>query len=390
MIFRLQIIVSIVALSDVLHVTGFFFPKIRHTQAPFVPSYSSASRTSMYLFPQHDTVLQIKQELEAALAEQAEHDLAIKNELDMKRRLLVKNTIKKRCYDRRVKALIRYKELYGDMLVPSNFSVPDSHDWPAESWKLQLGKFVGLVRNTDAYSDKTEELMSLGFEFVPRFNSKYGFDLIKQALLRYKELYGDLTITATYIIPCTDEWPSSMWDMKLGCLANNVRRGSSYADKKDELLEIGFDYESQHKYGYDLVKQGLLRYKEINGHINVPARFFIPVHEEWSSELWNLKLGSVVHDIRRGSYSDKKSELLDMGFVYVLRKKFDYECVRIAIYKYRELNHGCTKVPAVYNIPQNDLWYPEETWGMCLGSYARRIKSGQIWPDKFSDLFSPQ
>lgn len=293
-----------------------------------------------------------------------------------------------RSYDIHLVALLNYKKLTGDMLVPYKFVVPENSDWPSETWKLNLGVFVGDVRNRTFYADRNEELRNLGFEFELKFNKRYGYDLVKKAMLRYKELYGNMLITSVYLVPDTEEWPTSMRGMKLGCIVNNVRRGSSYADKRQELIEIGFDFESQHKYGYDLVKQGLIRYKEINGHINVPARFSIPNnHAEWPSELWNIKLGTVVHDIRRGSYAEKREELLQLGFVYVLRKKFDYECVKIAVYKYRELNHGDTRVPKVYNIPQNDPWYPEETWGMCLGSYANRIKSGSLWPDKYSDLF---
>ena len=132
----------------------------------------------------------------------------------------------------------------------------------------------------------------------------------------------------------------------------------------------------------------MVKYKELHGHINVPARFSTPInHPKWPSSLSGIKLGTVVHDIRRGSYSDKKEDLLSMGFKYVVRKRFDYDCVRIAVYKYRELHHGLTKISSVYNIPEDDPWYPEETWGMCLGSYAKRIRSGTLWPDKCTDLF---
>jgi hypothetical protein len=80
--------------------------------------------------------------------------------------------------------------------------------------------------------------------------------------------------------------------------------------------------------------------------------------------------------------------LLAIGFVHSVKKKFDYEIVRIAMFKYRELHHGSTRVPEKYKIPVDSTWYPEETWGMSLGSILKRVRSGKKWPDKYSELFS--
>ena len=121
----------------------------------------------------------------------------------------------------------------------------------------------------------------------------------------------------------------------------------------------------------------------------VPNTFEVPRDDnEWPSELWGMRLGIAVRNVRsvKGSYADKKEELMSLGFVYQLRKKFDYDCVKIAVYKYRELYHGSVQVPSVYNIPENDTWYPEETWGMCLGSLVNRIKHGNKWPEKRYEL----
>jgi hypothetical protein len=84
---------------------------------------------------------------------------------------------------------------------------------------------------------------------------------------------------------------------------------------------------------------------------------------------------------------EKKEVLLAIEFVYVVRKRFDYETVRIAAIKYRELHHGSTKVPRGYKIPVNSTWYPEETWGMSLGSIRARVQFGDKWPGKYSELF---
>lgn len=296
----------------------------------------------------------------------------------------------KNSYEIQLAALKRYKELYGDLLVPSRFEVPDnSSSWPLETWNLKLGNVVTNIRAKRTYKDKREELESIGFQFKPaNVNIKKGYRRARDAFLRYKELNGDMLVQYKFIVPCSPDWPDEMWGMKLGSVANNVRRGSSYFHKRNELEELGFDFNTQHKYGYDLVREGLVRYKELHGHVNVPSRFSIPNnHIDWRSDLGGMNLGIVVHDIRRGTYAERKEDLLSLGFKYVLRKKFDYECVRIAVFKYRELNHGLTKIAYNYKIHENDLWYPEETWGLCLGGYAKRIKEGALWPEKSKELF---
>ena len=293
-------------------------------------------------------------------------------------------------YDIQLTALKRYKELYGDLLVPGRFEVPDNSDlWPSETWNLKLGNVVANVRAKRIHKEKVEELESIGFQYNPvNISTKKGFRRARDALVRYKELNGDMLVQYKFVVPCSPDWPAEMWGMKLGSVTNNVRRGSSYFNKRSELEALGFDFTTQHKYGYDLVREGLVRYKELHGHVNVPSRFSIPTdHPDWRSELGGMNLGIVVHDIRRGTYAERKEDLLSLGFKYVLRKKFDYECVRIAVYKYRELNHGLTKIASNYKIHENDQWYPEETWGLCLGGYAKRIREGALWPEKSKELF---
>jgi hypothetical protein len=236
------------------------------------------------------------------------------------------------------------------------------------------------------YADQRDDLLKIGFSFDP-FQSKYY--LVKVALIRYRELKGDMLVPRQFVIPeGDDKWHRNIWGMKLGTVVYNIRGGSSYADQREDLLSIGFCFDAL-QARYDILKQALLRYKEINGDMLVPKSFEVPTdNDTWPSDLWGMKLGVAVYNIRgrKGSFSDKREDLLSMGFVYNIHKRFDYECVRIAVYKYRELYHGSIRIPAVYNIPKNDPWYPEETWGMCLGSLVTRIRQGDKWPEKRYEL----
>eukprot|EP00536_Pseudo-nitzschia_multiseries_P016115 jgi/Psemu1/247332/estExt_Genewise1.C_10210009 len=69
-------------------------------------------------------------------------------------------------------ALERYKETYGDLLVPQPFVVPsDSAEWPEESWGLRLGARVNAIRSQGTFiknnSERQDMLDALGFVWTP-------------------------------------------------------------------------------------------------------------------------------------------------------------------------------------------------------------------------------
>jgi hypothetical protein len=55
-------------------------------------------------------------------------------------------------------ALVTYKKIYGDLLVPQPFVVPDqSADWPKESWSLRLGARVNAIRSQGTFVNNNPE-----------------------------------------------------------------------------------------------------------------------------------------------------------------------------------------------------------------------------------------
>lgn len=70
-------------------------------------------------------------------------------------------------------------------------------------------------------------------------------------------------------------------------------------DRKAELLELGFLFDNQRaKYGFDLVKTALVRYKEIHGNFLVKQKFLIPSGDaaaaaQWPERTWGIKLGEL-------------------------------------------------------------------------------------------------
>lgn len=49
-------------------------------------------------------------------------------------------------FDSILDALLCYKSIYGNLLVPRLFEVPQSHPWPVNTWGLPLGIRVGSIR----------------------------------------------------------------------------------------------------------------------------------------------------------------------------------------------------------------------------------------------------
>lgn len=69
-------------------------------------------------------------------------------------------------------ALGRYKEIYGDLLVPQPFEVPtDSSDWPESTWGLRLGARVNAIRSQGTFiktnPSRREMLDEIGFVWSP-------------------------------------------------------------------------------------------------------------------------------------------------------------------------------------------------------------------------------
>lgn len=69
-------------------------------------------------------------------------------------------------------ALKRYKEIYGDLLVPQPFEIPaDTQDWPKETWGLRLGARVNGIRSQGTFiksnPERREILDEIGFVWTP-------------------------------------------------------------------------------------------------------------------------------------------------------------------------------------------------------------------------------
>jgi hypothetical protein len=75
-------------------------------------------------------------------------------------------------YDNVFAALKCYKEVYGDLLVPQPFIVPESSiEWPENTWGMRLGARVNAIRSQGTFvntnPERRQELDSIGFVWSP-------------------------------------------------------------------------------------------------------------------------------------------------------------------------------------------------------------------------------
>jgi hypothetical protein len=220
-------------------------------------------------------------------------------------------------------ALLKYKGLKGDMLVPQKFVVPaDDITWPEEEmWSMNLGRVVMDIRGGRSHVKKRADLESIGFDYNPQ-QKGYGYEVIKAALLNYKNINGDMLVPSKFVVPADDikRPEEEMWGMNLGILVMNIRAGRSHVKKRADLESIGFDFNPQLKrYEYEVTKAALLNYKVINGDMLVSKRFVVPTDDiKWPEvEMWSMNLGTVVMHIRAGnSHVKKRPDLESIGFDY--------------------------------------------------------------------------
>ena len=253
------------------------------------------------------------------------------------------------------RALGTYLSLHDDLYVRRDFVVPVHPDWPEDLWGMKLGVTVNNIRNNGTYSTHRAELEAMGLDFH-RQSTGHGWENVKRALLAYKSLHGDLLVPQHFDIPKDADWPEDLWGMKLGLTVNKIRSNGAYSTYRAELEEMGFDFDSQSTaHGWENVKRALLEYKSLCGDLLVPQRFDIPKDADWPEDLWGMKLGLTVDNIRNsGAYSTYRAELEEMGFDFDPQSTghHGWENVKRALLAYKSL-HGDLLVSFSFFIPED-------------------------------------
>jgi hypothetical protein len=158
-------------------------------------------------------------------------------------------------FDQIYEALVTYrKEIQpeGSLMVPSNFIVPNYDPWPVATRGMPLGKKIPTVRSKaylKANPGASEMLSEIGFEFDGKVAANDSrFNTVYNALLRYKELNGDLLIPQPFVVPeGSKDWSEEFWGLRLGARVNAIRSQgtfvNNYPARRQMLDDIGFEWE---------------------------------------------------------------------------------------------------------------------------------------------------
>ena len=105
------------------------------------------------------------------------------------------------------------------------------------------------------------------------------------------------------------------------------------------------------------MKRALLAYRLLCRDLLVRQGFVIPENADWPEDLWGMKLGFAVYNIRNnGTYSTHRAELEEMGFDFDAQSTgHGWENVKRAFLVYESMR-GDLLIPVSFVIPENADW----------------------------------
>jgi hypothetical protein len=275
-------------------------------------------------------------------------------------------------------ATVAFKSVHGHLDVPVRFIVPSLPVYDEAAWGLQLGLALYMIRADKLHFDRKEAFLALGLNDSVR--SPSDFEVIYSALKAYKVIHGDLLVPYKFVVPHGDvNYPPETWGMNLGSIVSNIRSRGDYSEHKAKLEELGVNFEVEKVQQWDFLTQiypALEAYKAVHGDLLVSRKFVVP-HDDvrFSFETWGINLGFIVSNIRvAGAYSQYKERLTVLGFVYESVADVQFAKIYSALEAYKSI-HGDLLVPKVFVVPEGDVCFPPETWGMKLGSRVSDIRN---------------
>lgn len=230
-----------------------------------------------------------------------------------------------------LEALITFKTLEGDLLVPNKFVVPHGDErWPVATWGLALGSCVYRIRARNDFLrgskalSRRDQLDRLGFVWDVH---EYSFQKFYAALRHFArlELVGPFSsgsqikavrVPTAFVVPQSEAWPSSLWGYQLGAKCTAVRQKELYIKgkkRRQQLLEeLGFRQSGNADLGWLKVVHAAAIFSRLNERqLDVPYQFVVPKPPDkkavedwpWPEHLWGLRLGQRLKDVRvRGAY----------------------------------------------------------------------------------------
>lgn len=303
-----------------------------------------------------------------------------------------------------IKALRAYSSLHGNLVIPRRYRVPYTKDYANEWHGVDLSTIYDMKwwqRNVKSKPDRVAELNQLGFvweRLQPEWN------LILEALITYRTLYGNLLVPSSYVVPQGDNrWSKATWKIPLGNCVYRIRSRSDFlrddnaGSRRDQLDGLGFVWDAQERR-YRIFYAALRHYAKLEKcgafsvgrsiSISIPSNYIVPSEDLWPNELWGYPLGAKCIAVRQKDLyvkdkPERKQMLQKLGFHWGGNADLGWLRVVHAAAIYSRMHDRYLDVPYHFKVPapsttehDGQEWpWPEHLWGLPLGQRLKDVRT---------------
>lgn len=314
-----------------------------------------------------------------------------------------------------------YSLVFGEEGGSSDDPVSIRFEWPQElqtmrlgsKWRRYLSEIEGISSEAhdlvkkglavwliDDTTDESTKVSPVGVDLTTSLDgmSPDGYthtERVAVAVEYFKRHFGDLPIPEDYYIDtlgipssCTYDstllrgavpWPKLLCDLQLGkLLRSSAIEQTPVLQNLNVPLSDAAPINAFEKFMLDL--EALKLFKSLYRHINVPSFFVVPKSSnKWPSRMHGLKLGYNVRQIRKGlrhTTLEQMTQLQEVGLDLTRSsRQQNFEKTLLALDTHNRL-FGDLLVPRYFIVPVGDRSWPQDTWGLKLGSRLNSIRAG--------------
>ena len=320
-------------------------------------------------------------------------------------------------YESTYHALRAYHQENGNLALPRRFIVPETDQYSPEWHGKDLARTVYNMNwwnvNVKNRPERVAELNRLGFVWE---RLQPDWNLVLEALVTYKVIYGHMLIPVKFSVPYNDtRWPQATWNLPLGAQVNKIRTRNDFLNgihasaRHNQLQLLGFVWDV-HEYKYQFFYEALriyckIHYPQVDSSgrslpIYVPSNFVVPDQSnDWPRQFWGYALGAKCTAVRqkqlyiRGK-PHRRKELEDAGFQFGGNADMGWLKVVHAAAIYSKLHGRKLDVPFHFVVPSppelrdDGSWpWPRSLAGLPLGQRLKdvRVKGAYLRGDNATE-----